>query len=120
MANKPFNFPPQTLGTVAANIFNPPTGAGGVGITATNQFAIIRHIRIVNRTASPATFSLFKGLTGGSAAGTEIVGSATSVPANSFVDWYGAMRFDVADFLTGFAGTASALTIMVEGELGVA
>jgi hypothetical protein len=120
-SNKAFRFGPVALTTtLTTNIFNPPAGSGGVGVTATNQYAIIRHIRIVNKTGSAATFSLWLGATGANAAGTEIIGQAFSVAANSAFDWYGLLRFDAADFLVGGAGTATALTIDGEGELGVA
>jgi hypothetical protein len=59
------------------------------------------------------------GATGANAAGTEVIAQATSVAANSYIDWYGQLRLDVADFLVGGAGTATALTIQGEGEIGV-
>jgi hypothetical protein len=80
----------------------------------------LRHIRIINKTGSAATFSLYKGATGANAAGTEVVGIALSVAANSAFDWYGIMRFDAADFLVGGAGTTLALVLQGEGEIGVA
>jgi hypothetical protein len=43
-----------------------------------------------------------------------------SIPANSYVDWYGQARFDSADFLTGIAGAASSLIIEMDGEIGIA
>jgi hypothetical protein len=118
--NKVIRIGPVTLGNATANILNPPAGSGGVGLTATNQYLILKHIRIVNRTASSATFSLFIGATGASAAGTEFIGNGTSVAANSYVDWYGQVRLDAADFLTGSASAASTLTFQAEGEIGVA
>jgi hypothetical protein len=105
--------------TLTTNILNPPAASGGVGAGSSGQYIILRHIRIVNKTASPATFSLWLGATGANAAGTEVVGTGRSVPANSSEDWYGMMRLDVADFLVGGAGTATALTIQGEGEIGV-
>lgn len=120
-ANKIFNFGPTTLIlTTPTNILNPPTATGGVNGGTSAQFIVLRHIRIVNKTATAATFSLFRGLTGGSLAGTEVIGTATSVAANSAYDWYGVMRFDSTDFLSGFAGTTAALVIQGEGEIGVA
>ena len=120
--NKIVRFGPVALGTSAANVLNPPTVSGGTGVAGTNTatYLIVRHLRIVNKTAATATFSLWIGATGGSAAGTEFMGTGQSVAANSFIDWYGMLRLDVADFLTGLAGTASALTIEGEGEIGVA
>jgi hypothetical protein len=89
-----------------------------VGFTATQPYIIIKHLRVVNKTASAATFSLWKGATGANAAGTEVVGVGQAVPANSAYDWYGQMRFDAADFLVGGSGTATALSIQGEGEIG--
>lgn len=120
--NKIVRFGPVSLGTSAANVLNPPTVSGGTGVAGTNAAAylIVRHLRIVNKTTTAVPFSLWLGATGGSAAGTEFMGTGQSVPANNFVDWYGMLRLDVADFLTGLAGTASALTIEGEGEIGIA
>lgn len=120
-ANKVFRFGPVALSTtLTTNILNPPTAAGGVGAGSSSNYIVLRHIRIVNKTASAATFSLWLGATGGNAAGTEAVGIALSVAANSAFDWFGLLRLDAADFLVGGSGTATALTINGEGEIGVA
>ena len=120
-ANKILRFGPVALGAAAANIINPPTLTGGTGLAGTNtsSYVILRHLRIVNKTAGAATFSLYIGITAGSAAGTEFMGTAQTVAANSYVDWYGLVRLDVADFLTGLASGAATLTIEGEGEIGV-
>src|SRR5574337_148298 len=112
-SNKIVRFGPVALAAAAANIVNPPTLTGGVGLAGTNAntYLVLKHIRIVNKTAAVATASLYIGATGGSAAGTEFLGNALSVPANSAVDWYGMVRLDVADFLTGLASAATSLTI---------
>lgn len=121
-ANKSFNFGPVALSiTLTTNILNPniTSVAGPVGFTMTQPYILLKHIRIVNKTSSAATFSLYKGATGANAAGTEVIGTALSVAANQAYDWYGSMRLDAADFLVGGAGTATALTISGEGEIGV-
>jgi hypothetical protein len=121
-ANKIFNFGPVALTTtLTTNILNPniTSVAGPVGFTMTQPYIVLKHIRIVNKTGSAATASLWKGATGGNAAGTEVVVQGTSIPANSYLDWYGIMRFDAADFLVGGSGTATALSIQGEGEIGV-
>lgn len=119
-SNKTFNFGPVALTTtLTTNILNPATAAGGVNAGSSAQYIIIRHIRIVNKTGTAATFSLWRGATGGNVAGTEVVGIGKSVPANDAYDWYGIMRFDAADFLVGGAGTTTALSIQGEGEVGV-
>lgn len=119
-SNKTFRFGPVALTTtLTTNLLNPPTASGGVNAGSSSQYIILKHVRITNKTASAATFSLWLGATGANAAGTEVIGSGKSVPANDSVDWYGVLRLDAADFLVGGAGTATALTITGEGEVGV-
>jgi hypothetical protein len=121
-ANKIFRFGPVIMSaTLTTNILNPNISSlsGPIGYTQTQPYLIVRHIRIVNKTGSAATFSLWLGATGANAAGTEVIGQALSVPANSYFDYYGQLRLDAADFLVGGAGTGSALTIEGEGEIGI-
>lgn len=122
MQQKPFRFGPVALPNAAGNILNPGTTAGGVNCTAApydKLRLIITHIRVVNKTGGAATFSLYIGATGGSAAGTEFMGTAKNVPANDAIDWYGRVPLDVADFLSGLASAAATLTIEGEGEIGI-
>lgn len=119
-SNRIFRFGPVALTTtLTTNILNPATTSGGVGAPTNPTYLVVRHIRIVNKTASAATFSLWLGLTGSNTAGTEVIGQGTSIAANSFMDWYGMLRLDSTDFLVGGSGTATALTIEGEGECGV-
>ena len=121
-ANKVIRLGPVALSNVTTtNIVNPPTLTGGTGLAGTNtaSYLILKHIRIVNKTAGAVTFSLYIGATGGNAAGTEFMGLGTSVAANSFVDWYGQLRLDTADFLVGGASALTSLTFQAEGEIGV-
>ena len=121
MNNKAFRFGPVALSnTLTTNILNPPTASGGTNAGSSSQYIILRHIRIVNKTAGAVTFSLYLGATGANTAGTEVIGTALSVAANSAYDWYGYMRIDAADFLVGGASAATSLTIQGEGEIGVA
>ena len=121
MQNKRFRFGPVAMSsTLTTNILNPPTATGGTNGGSSSQYIILTHIRIVNKTTSAATFSLWLGATGANAAGTEVIGQGLSVAANSAYDWYGGLRVDAADFLVGGAGTATALSIEGEGEIGVA
>ena len=122
MQNKPFNLGPVALTTtLTTNILNPPTLTGGVGAGETKTYIVLRHIRIVNKTGSAATFSLWRGATGANTAGTEVVGIAQSVAANSAYDFFTpGMYFSTAHFLVGGAGTATALTIEGFGEIGIA
>lgn len=116
---------PLSLGPVAltttltTNILNGAISSlsGPVGITLQQPFIKINRIRVVNKTSSAATFSLWKGATGANAAGTEIVGQGTSVAANSYVDIWGPFYFKSGDFLVGGSGTATALTIEAVGEI---
>lgn len=121
MQNKLFRFGPLALTTtLTANLLNPPTAIGGVNAGASPQFILLKHLRIVNKTASPATFSLWLGASSANAAGTEVVGQGLAVAANQVFDWYGQLRVDAVDFLVGGSNTAAALTIQGEGEIGVA
>lgn len=121
-ANKAVRIGPVAIANSIGNLVNPPTLTGGVNppASSTNSYLILKHIRIVNKTAGAVTFSLYIGATGGNAAGTEFMGTAKSVPANDYVDWYGLLRLDTADFLTGVASAATSLTFEAEGEIGVA
>lgn len=120
MANKLIRVGPVALTTtLTTNILNPPTGSGGTGLTATNQYLVLRKIRISNKTAGAVTFSLWMGATGANVAGTEFMGTGKSVPANDAVEWFGACRMDVADFLVGGASANTSLTFEAEAELAV-
>jgi vacuolar-type H+-ATPase subunit B/Vma2 len=90
-----------------------------VGYTQTQPYIIIKHMRVVNNDASNHTIKLFKGATGASAVGTEVAFSGTTIGANSFSDWYGQLRLDSADFLTGFADVANKLTLNIDAEIGI-
>lgn len=121
MQNKIFKFGPVALtNTLTTNILNPATASGGVNAGSSSQYIILRHVRIVNKTTSAATFTLYLGLTGANTAGTEVIGVAQSVQANSSYDYYGQLRLDAADFLVGGASANTTLTITGEGEIGVA
>jgi hypothetical protein len=121
-ANKKETFGPVALSNVTTtNIIAPAAaGAGAVGYTATAHYLLLTHIRIVNKTAGPVTASLWKGATGGNVAGTEVIAQGTTVPANSYIDWYGQLRLEGANgFLVGGASAATSLTLQAEGEIGV-
>ena len=116
--------PTALTNTTTTNIISPPTLTGGTGPppVSTNTYYIIRHIRIVNKTSSAATFSLYKDATGGNTAGKEIIGTALSVAANSAFDWYGMLRIssDETDkFIVGGASANTTLTIQMEAEMGI-
>ena len=122
-SNKIPRFGPTTMvtGATGSNYINPAaSGANAVGYTSTATYAVVKHIRITNITTGAATFSLFIGGTTGTVSGTAFMGSVTSVPANSYIDWYGAVRLDAADFLSGTGSAANTLVLEAEGELGLA
>lgn len=123
MQNTPFKFGPLALTTTyTTNILNPGTTTGGTNSTGApfdKLYLLLTRIRIVNKTGSAATFRLWIGATGANAAGTEVVGYDTPVPANSAVEYNMRKRISQADFLVGGAGTTTALTIEGDGEIGV-
>lgn len=119
-SNKIFRFGPVAVANSVGNLLNPPTATGGVNGGSSSNYIVLRHIRIVNKTAGAVTFSGYIGATGASAAGTEFLGTGLSVAANSYVDWYGQIRLDAADFFTGVASATTSLVINGEGEIGVA
>jgi hypothetical protein len=120
MNNKTFRFGPVALTTtLTTNILNPPTATGGTNAGSSAQYIILKHVRWVNKTGGAVTFSHWLGATGANAAGTEIFGTAQSIPANSSYDWYGILRLDAADFLVGGASANTSLSIQGEGEIGV-
>lgn len=119
--NKLENFGPVALTTtLTTNIIAPAAaGASAVGYTATADYIILTRIRVVNKTAAPHNFSLYKGATGANAAGTEFMGIANNVPANSYVEWFGRKRLEGANgFLVGGADANTALTFEADGEIG--
>lgn len=121
-SNKSIRVGPVALSnTLTTNILNPAVTsmAGPVGITIGQPYIILRHVRIVNKTAGAVTFSLWLGATGANTAGTEVIGTGTSVAANSYFDWYGILRLDSTDFLVGGASAATSLTFQAEGEVGI-
>lgn len=119
-ANKTFRFGPIALtNTLTTNLLNPPTATGGTNGGSSAQYIILKHIRWVNKTAGAITFSHWLGATGANAAGTEVLGQGKSVPANDYIDWYGYLRLDSADFLVGGASANTSLSIEGEGEIGV-
>jgi len=120
MQNSPFRFGPIALSnTYTTNLLNPATATGGVNAGSASQYVILKHLRILNKTATSPTFRLYIGATGANAAGTEFWGYDTVVAANSYVDYYGYIKLAASDFLVGGASAATTLTIQGEGEIGV-
>ena len=69
-SNKVTRYGPIALtNTYTTNILNPPTTTGGTNAGSSSHYIILRHIRIVNKGATAATFRLYLGATGANAAG---------------------------------------------------
>src|SRR5258708_16510349 len=120
-ANKLVRFGPVALSaTLTTNILNPGTTTGGTGMpsTSTNLYFVIKHFRIVNKTAGAVTYTLYIGATGANAAGTEFDGISNSVSANSYVGWYAQLTLHAADFLVGGASAGTSLTFKPQRQLG--
>jgi hypothetical protein len=121
MADRPFRLGPVALtATLTTNILNPAAAGSGTGYTPTASRIKLQHLRVVNKTSGAVTVSLWIGGTGGNVAGTEFAWQATSVPANSFLDWYGDVELDAADYLVGGASAGTSLTLQGEGYLMLA
>lgn len=119
---KTFNFGPLALTTtLTTNLLNPAAASGGVNGGSSGQYVVLNLIQIINKTAGAATFTLFRGATGGNAAGTELA-SAITVPARGVYNlaYPAGLRFDTGDFLVGGASANTTLTIRGEGTVGVA
>lgn len=122
-AMKPFRFGPVALtNTLTTNILNPGTTTGGTNCTSApydKLRLIITHMRATNKTAGAVTVSLWIGGTGGNVAGTEFAWQAYSIAANTYIDWYGSVPLDTADFLVGGASANTSLSLEGEGFIGI-
>lgn len=119
MLNTPLRFGPFYLPNAVGNLINPPTLTGGTHPVATKTYILLKHIRIVNTTSGPLTFTLYIGGTGGSTGGTQFMGASKTIAANDSIDWYGSLRLDTTDFLTGLASASNSLVFEAEGEMGI-
>jgi len=129
MQNKIFNCEPALLSTTTltslnGQLFNCLSTPAFVGLAAAAPYAIIKHIRVNNLlTTTAITVGLFKGLfnTGSTVLGNSFAFSSVSIPASSYVDWYGQARFDSTDYLTGCSwGLNSGGNVVIDGEIGIA
>jgi hypothetical protein len=121
-ANKVANIQPATLAAAAANILNAAITSltGSTGITLSQPYLIVKHIRVVNNDTAAHTLNLYKGATGGSSATTALA-VGQSIPANSAVDvYYGQLRLDSTDFISGFADVANKLVVFFDADIGFA
>lgn len=125
MQNRAARFGPAAMATAAANLLNcaitSMTGTTGFASPTTATLAlyiILTHLRIVNTAAVAATVSTFIGTTATSATAAAFAFNGYSIAANSYVDWYGRVRLDVADYLTGIASAVTCVW-QAEGEIGL-
>lgn len=126
-SNKIFNSQPAYIATAgmttACNLFNCSVTTltpQGIGFTATQPYAIQKHIRVSNQlTTSAINVSLYKGTSLTTAAGAQFALTSVSIAAQSYVDWYGQARFDSGDYLTGLSSLPLAAVINMEGEIGL-
>jgi hypothetical protein len=119
MNNKQASFGPVALTNAVANYLNPATASGGVNAGSSAQYLLVKWIDFVNKTGVSHNFSAWLGATGASAAGTEVIGTAYVVPANTTYRWNGPLRIDSTQFLTMQADANTAITISGEMEVGV-
>lgn len=122
MQNRALRVGPAALSaTLTTTILNSTITSlsGPVGYVQTQPYVILTHIRIVNKTGGPVSASLFIGASGADAAGSEFAFSAYPIPGNSYVDWYGRVRIEASEFLTGGASAGTSLTFEAEGEIGL-
>src|SRR5271155_1947052 len=121
MQNRPLRVGPVAMTTVlSTTILNTSLSAlaGPTGYTVTQPYAILTHVRVVNTTAGSLNVSLYIGATGASVAGTAFALNAYPVAATSYVDWYGRVRLESTDYLTGGA-SGDGVTFQAEGEIGL-
>lgn len=119
--NKLLNVQPIALSaTLTTNLLNcgVTSLAGSVGVTVGQPYMIIRKIKVVNKTGTAQTFTLYKGATGANLAGTEMFLAVSVAPNSMFVD-YGILRLDSTDFVVGGASLAASLVLSFDGEIGV-
>ncbi len=128
MQNKILNISQAVLSTLSLttmgfNVLNTQIttlSPQAVGFTATQPYAIVKHIRVMNNLATAAvSITLYSGTILSSATGDIFAFSSASIPANQFLDWYGQARFDSTDYLSGISSLQSASIINIEGEIGL-
>lgn len=110
MPGTPFKDGPAAMATSAADLYTP--GA--------NTYALVRHIHLANGAGSAATVSLYLGLTGGSANGTELC-ELLAIAASDVADLYfpSGLKVTTTDFISGLA-SATTVVATITGELYVA
>jgi hypothetical protein len=115
-----FRFGPIALTTtMTTNLLSPPSETGGVNVSSSSYYIVLDHISITNKTASPATFSLWLGTANTNAAGREVIGQGTSIAANRIFEWHGILIINPGEYLVGGASANTTLSITGQGRTGV-
>lgn len=120
-SNKIIGLGPKAITNAVTNMVNPPTVSGGTGLAGTNSatYLIIKRISVINKTATPIVYSMYIGATGGSAAGTEFMRAAYTIPPFGRDDFFCCRRLDTADFLTAVASANTSLVFEGAAEIGI-
>ncbi len=103
------------MADVAKRMYGPaqPGTANATLYTAPATGAVIRHIQVMNTTASAATISL--AINGTAATAANCVYFTFSVPAGGYEEKSCFIPLGNADTIQGLQGTASALTVTIGG-----
>jgi len=121
--NKIFEYIPQlsTGALLPLAVFNVGNSlAGSIGIISSQPYAIVKHIRLMNvLTTVAVVVGVYKGATTTSLSTQAFAFSSVSIPASSYVDWYGQARFETADYINLVANLATSTIINIDGEIGI-
>lgn len=105
MYGKPFTDGPAYVASTAADLY----------VASANTVARVTLIHLVNTSGSARTVSIYVGATGGSAGGTELLGTY-SIAANDYAQvWLNGLALTSSQFITGVASAASAVTCTIHG-----
>ena len=121
--NKIFEYIPQLstgalLPLAVFNVGNSLTGS--IGIISSQPYAILKHIRLMNvLTTTAVVVGVYKGATTTSLSTQAFAFSSVSIPASSYVDWYGQARVETADYINLVANLATSTIINIDGEIGI-
>jgi hypothetical protein len=92
---------PQSLTAAAATVYTVPTATS----------AVIRQLRVVNETATTASFTVS---IGADAPGKRLWYAVSVAPGDPY-DWTGSIALAAAETVQAYSATASALTLMMSG-----
>jgi hypothetical protein len=95
---------PQFIASSAANLYAPPGPE------------VVRNIHVCNEGSASATFSIWIGATGASAAGTAIFKSVAIAPG-AVLDAPYPYKLSATTFVVGLASAASTLTVTITTQL---